>query len=64
MSEVRKSIAVSDEKYKSFIENAGLSIVIFDRCGTHLDVNPAFCGVTGFEKKRIDWYKLSIVILA
>ena len=53
MGEVRKSIAVSDEKYKSFIENAGLSIVVFDRCGTHLDVNPAFCGVTGFEKKEL-----------
>jgi len=53
MSEVRKSIAVSDEKYKSFIENAGLSIIIFDRCGNHLDVNPAFCGVTGFEKKEL-----------
>ena len=53
MGEVRKSIAVSDEKYKSFIENAGLSVVVFDRCGTHLDVNPAFCGVTGFEKKEL-----------
>lgn len=41
------------EKYKSFIENAGLGIVVFDRNGTHLDVNPAFCGISGFEKKEL-----------
>lgn len=53
MGEVRKSIAVSDEKYKSFIENAGLGVVVFDRNGTHLDINPAFCGISGFEKKEL-----------
>ena len=53
MEEERKSSIPYDEKYKSFIENTGIGIIIFDKNGTHLDVNSAFCGMTGFEKNEL-----------
>jgi len=50
---MKKSALISDEKYKSFIENVGVGIITFDRNGTHLNINPAFSGMTGFEKEEV-----------
>lgn len=49
----RETIVIPDEKYKSFIENAGLAIITLNCEGVHEKVNSAFCGITGFEKHEI-----------
>jgi PAS domain S-box-containing protein len=51
--QIRESIVIPDEKYRSFIENAGLGIITLNSKGVHEKVNPAFCGITGFEKHEI-----------
>ena len=53
MDELGKNLDVITDKFKSFSENAGIGIVIFDQNGKHLDINPAFCGMTGYEKQEI-----------
>jgi PAS domain S-box-containing protein len=53
MDELSKNIDIITDKFKSFSENAGIGIVIFDKNGKHLDINPAFCGMTGYEKQEI-----------
>lgn len=53
MVESSKKVDIISDKFKSFSENAGIGIVIFDHKGKHLDINPAFCGMTGYEKQEI-----------
>ena len=54
----RETIVIPDEKYKSFIENAGLAIITLNCEGVHEKVNSAFCGITGFEKHEIIGQKI------
>lgn len=54
----RESIVIPDEKYRSFIENAGLGIITLSSEGVHEKVNSAFCGITGFEKHEIIGQKI------
>ena len=54
----RESSVIPDEKYRSFIENAGLGIITLNSEGVHEKVNSAFCGMTGFEKNEIIGQKI------
>ncbi|MBN2603703.1 MAG: PAS domain S-box protein [Candidatus Thermoplasmatota archaeon] len=53
-----ESSVIPDEKYRSFIENAGLGIITLNSEGVHEKVNSAFCGITGFEKHEIIGQKI------
>jgi PAS domain S-box-containing protein len=43
----------SEEKYRSYIDNAPDGVFIFDKAGRYMDVNQAACLHTGYSKKEL-----------
>jgi PAS domain S-box-containing protein len=50
---VEKQLKASEEKYKSYIENAPTGLLIIDDSGFIQDVNPAVCRMSQFEPDEL-----------
>ena len=50
---VEEKIKASEEKFRSIIRDAGLGIVYVDVAGVHVDVNDAFCEMTGYCREEL-----------
>lgn len=48
-----EKIKASEEKFRSIIRDAGLGMVFVDTAGVHIDVNDAFCRMTGFSRDEL-----------
>ncbi len=48
-----ENIRASEEKFRSIIRDAGPGIVYVDLAGVHVDVNDAFCRMTGFSRDEL-----------
>ena len=53
LKRVEERIKESEEKFRSIIRDAGLGIVYVDLAGVHVDVNDAFCAMTGFCREEL-----------
>jgi PAS domain S-box-containing protein len=51
--QVEEKIKASEEKFRSIIRHAGPGIVYVDLAGVHVDVNDAFCEMTGFSREEL-----------
>ncbi len=53
VAEAQKRLEDAEEQQRSIIQNAGLGIVVVDNRGFHVDVNEAFCRLTGFTRAEL-----------
>ena len=56
--EVNAALKKSEEKYKSYIENAPDGVFVTDETGKYIEVNEAACHITGYSKEEL--LKMSI----
>ncbi len=56
--ELHESLATSEKKYRSYIDNAPDGVFIVDESGKYIEVNDAACRITGYSKEEL--LKLSI----
>lgn len=49
----RESLRESEERFRSAFEASGTSMMITDREGRYLRVNPAFCSLTVYDEKEL-----------
>ena len=47
------SLRMSEDRYHQYIDNAPDGIFIADETGRYLEVNPAACRITGYEKEEL-----------
>ena len=47
------ALAVSEEKYRSYIDNAPDGVFIVDETGRYIEVNDAACRITGYTKEEL-----------
>lgn len=47
------SLRQSEEKYRTYIENAPEGVFIADEKGNYIDVNPAACNMTGYQREEL-----------
>ena len=48
-----EKIAESEEKYRSYVENAPDGVFVADEKGHYLEVNKAACAITGYNKEEL-----------
>ena len=48
-----EALSNSEEKFRTIIQYAGVGIVMISNAGIILDVNPAFCEMTGFSNEEL-----------
>jgi PAS domain S-box-containing protein len=48
-----EELRISEQRYRSLIEQASDAIMITDQIGNFLDVNSSFCEMFGYEKKEL-----------
>jgi PAS domain S-box-containing protein len=48
-----EELRISEQRYRSLIEQASDAIMITDQTGNFLDVNSSFCEMLGYEKKEL-----------
>ncbi len=53
LTRANNALKKSEEKYRSYIDNAPDGVFIFDKAGRNLDVNQAACLHTGYSKKEL-----------
>jgi PAS domain S-box-containing protein len=53
LTSANNALKKSEEKYRSYIDNAPDGVFIFDKAGRYLDVNQAACQHTGYSKKEL-----------
>jgi PAS domain S-box-containing protein len=51
--QTEEKIKASEEKFRSIIRDAGLGVVYVDLDGVHVDVNEAFCEMTGYCREEL-----------
>ncbi len=56
--QAERALSESEEKYRSYIENAPDGVFISDEKGNYVEVNPAACKITGYSEDEL--LKLSI----
>ncbi|MCX6306119.1 MAG: PAS domain S-box protein [Bacteroidetes bacterium] len=47
------SLAISEQKYKDYIDHAPDGVFIIDETGKYIEVNPAACRMTGYSKEQL-----------
>ena len=58
LKKAEKALQLSEEKHRSYIENAPLGIFVVDDQGKYIDINPEACELLGYT--RAELVKLSI----
>ncbi len=48
-----EKIAESEEKYRSYVENAPDGVFVIDETGHYMEVNKAACSITGYNKEEL-----------
>ena len=61
-NELMKKLKESEEKYRSYVENAPEGIFIANSEGNYVDVNDAACKLTGYTKEELLKMNLSDLI--
>jgi PAS domain S-box-containing protein len=59
LSRVNTALKTSEEKYRSYVDNAPDGVLVTDEDGNNLEVNDAACNITGFPKEV--FLKMSIL---
>ncbi len=62
LSKVNDALRKSEEKYKSYIDNAPDGVFISDENGKYIEVNKAACAITGYSKDELLNMSLSDVL--
>jgi PAS domain S-box-containing protein len=52
-SEMALALAESEEKFRSYVDNAPYGIFVTDDKGRYVDANPAACKITGYEREEL-----------
>lgn len=53
LTKVNEALKKSEEKYRSYIDNAPNGVFVVDESGRYLEVNNATCSITGYLKKEL-----------
>jgi PAS domain S-box-containing protein len=53
MEEAREQLAASEERYRSYVENAPLAIFRVNAQGQYVEANPAACALTGYSREEL-----------
>ena len=53
LRQIENALFISEEKHRSYIENAPDGIFVADALGRYLDVNPAACTLTGYSREEL-----------
>jgi PAS domain S-box-containing protein len=53
LNTVNSALKESEEKYRSYIENASDGVFVADKTGRYIEVNAAACSITGYSKSEL-----------
>ena len=53
LGKISTALAISEDKFKSYIENAPDGVFVTDETGKYIDVNEAACRITGYSKDEL-----------
>ena len=63
LSRINDALKKSEEKYRSYIDNAPDGIFIADETGRYIEVNEAACGMTGYSKEELLKMSISDILI-
>ncbi len=59
---VLQSLSESEARFRGYVENAPYGVVLVDRSGQYLDVNPAVCSITGYSREELLHMRIADII--
>lgn len=62
LMKVNDALKKSEEKYRSYIDNAPNGVFVVDENGKYLEVNDAACNITGYSKEELLQMSVSDII--